>query len=130
MTNEFTPFAMFLEEKTNSSRHCQAIDSDANSGLQPEFFARQKDQESVQEPFSRFVPLVRTQFTAMSIKVYPEPLGSIFLTGLDGFVYEFPAAIANQHRVSPERIKELGHLPIVPCTRKTEKKREESGAPI
>jgi hypothetical protein len=34
---------MFLEEKTNSSRHCQAIDGDANSGLKPEFFAQQKD---------------------------------------------------------------------------------------
>ena len=52
----------------------------------------------------------------MSIKLYPEPLGSIFLTGLDGFVYEFPATIAKKHRVSPERIKELGHLPIVPYT--------------
>ena len=52
----------------------------------------------------------------MSIKVYPEPLGSVFLTGLDGFVYEFPELLAKQHRVSPERIKELGHLPIVPYT--------------
>jgi hypothetical protein len=53
---------------------------------------------------------------ATSIKLYPEPLGSIFLTGPDGFVYEFPANIANKHRVSPERIKELGHLPIIPYT--------------
>ncbi|HKM57712.1 MAG TPA: hypothetical protein VJX28_03135 [Chthoniobacterales bacterium] len=52
----------------------------------------------------------------MSIKLYPEPLGSIFLTGLDGFVYELPEAVAKQHRVSPERLKELGHLPIIPCT--------------
>jgi hypothetical protein len=52
----------------------------------------------------------------MSIKLYPEPLGSVFLTGLDGFVYEFPEAIANQHRVSAKRIKELGHLPIAPYT--------------
>jgi hypothetical protein len=53
----------------------------------------------------------------MSIKLYPEPLGSVFLTGLDGLVYEFPEAIARQHRVSPERIKELGHLPIAPYTK-------------
>jgi hypothetical protein len=75
-----------------------------------------KDQESLQEPFSRLVLLVTNHFTAMSIKQYPEPLGSIFLTGMDGFVYEFPQAIAEQHRVSPDRIKELGHLPIVPYT--------------
>jgi hypothetical protein len=52
----------------------------------------------------------------MSIKLYPEPLGSVFLTGLDGLVYEFPEAIAKPYRVSPERIKELGRLPIVPYT--------------
>ncbi len=52
----------------------------------------------------------------MSIKQYPEPLGSIFLTGPDGFVYEFPEEVAKQHRVSLERIKELGHLPIAPYT--------------
>jgi hypothetical protein len=52
----------------------------------------------------------------MSSKLYPEPLGSVFLTGLDGFVYEFPETIAKQHRISPERIKELGHLPIAPYT--------------
>ena len=48
------------------------------------------------------------------MKQFPEPLGSIFLTGLDGFIYEFPEALARQHRVSSERIKELGHLPIAP----------------
>jgi hypothetical protein len=52
----------------------------------------------------------------MSTKQYPEPLGSIFLTGPDGFVYEFPEAIAKQYRVTPERTKELGHLPIAPYT--------------
>lgn len=53
----------------------------------------------------------------MSIKVYPEPLGSIFLTGPDGFIYEFPESLAKQYRVTPERIKELGHLPIAPYTK-------------
>jgi hypothetical protein len=53
----------------------------------------------------------------MSIKVYPEPLGSIFLTGPDGFMYEFPESLAKQYRVSPERVKELGHLPITPYTK-------------
>jgi hypothetical protein len=53
----------------------------------------------------------------MSIKVYPEPLGSIFLTGPDGFIYEFPESLAKQYRVTPERIKELGHLPITSYTK-------------
>ena len=53
----------------------------------------------------------------MSIKVYPEPLGSIFLTGPDGFIYEFPESVAKQYRVSPERMKELGHLPISSYTK-------------
>jgi hypothetical protein len=53
-------------------------------------------------------------FKGMSMKQFPEPLGSVFLTGLDGFIYELPEALARQHRVSPERIKELGHLPIAP----------------
>ena len=52
----------------------------------------------------------------MSIKLYPEPLGSVFLTGLDGFIYEFPEEMARQYRVSPERVKELGHLPLAPYT--------------
>jgi hypothetical protein len=116
-TDELTRFANVSAGENNSTPHWPAVDSGAKSGLQLEFFVLQKDLESLQEPFSCFVPVVTTHFTVMSIKVYPEPLGSIFLTGLDGFVYEFPAAIANQHRVSPERIKELGHLPIVPYTR-------------
>jgi hypothetical protein len=53
----------------------------------------------------------------MSIKLYPEPLGSIFLTGPDGIVYEFPEAMAKEYRVSAERVKELGHLPIAPYTK-------------
>jgi hypothetical protein len=76
-----------------------------------------KGSKNVQEAFSCFVPVVTTHITAMSMKLYPEPLGSVFLTGLDGHVYEFPEAIARQHQVSPERIKELGHLPIVPYTK-------------
>ena len=45
-------------------------------------------------------------------KTYPEPLGTVFLAGLDGFVYEIPEDVALTYRITPDRIKELGHLPI------------------
>jgi hypothetical protein len=41
-------------------------------------------------------------------------LDSLFLTGPDGAIYEFPAALAAQHRITTQREKELGHLPIRP----------------
>jgi hypothetical protein len=44
----------------------------------------------------------------------PRRLDTIFLTGPGGLVYEFPRELATQHLVSPERVKELGHLPILP----------------
>ena len=41
-------------------------------------------------------------------------LDTVFLTGPGGRVYELPAAVAEQYLVRPDRISELGHLPIVP----------------
>lgn len=41
-------------------------------------------------------------------------LDSVFLTGPDGFVYEFPKEVADAHRISEQRIAVLGHLPIKP----------------
>jgi hypothetical protein len=76
-----------------------------------------KAQKICKNPSCASSLLVANHITAMSMKLYPEPLGSVFLTGLDGLVYEFPEAAAKQHQVSPERIKELGHLPIVPYTK-------------
>jgi hypothetical protein len=45
-------------------------------------------------------------------KIYPEPLGTVFLAGLDGCVYEIPEEVALTYRITSARIKELGHLPI------------------
>jgi len=44
-------------------------------------------------------------------------LSTIFATGADGKIYEIPAATASEFVVTPERVKELGHLPILPYTK-------------
>ena len=43
---------------------------------------------------------------------FPQPLGTIFLTGPDGFVYEVPEEVAKEYRITPGRVAELGHLPL------------------
>lgn len=54
-------------------------------------------------------------------------LESVFLTGPGGGIYEIPAQIAEQYRVSAERISELGHLPIRPYEMPTEGEDEVGG---
>jgi len=44
-------------------------------------------------------------------------LNTIFATGADGKIYEIPAASASEFLITPERVKELGHLPILPYTK-------------
>jgi hypothetical protein len=44
----------------------------------------------------------------------PVKLDSTFLTGPGGFVYELPCAEAQKYIITPERVKELGHLPVTP----------------
>jgi hypothetical protein len=44
--------------------------------------------------------------------LFPQPLGTIFLTGPDGFVYELPEEVAEKYRITQPRIAELGHLPL------------------
>lgn len=44
----------------------------------------------------------------------PEPLDTIFLTGPGGRVYEVPRQVADKYLLGLARIRELGHLPIVP----------------
>ncbi len=41
-------------------------------------------------------------------------MDSTFLTGPGGLVYELPLAEASKYVVTPQRVKELGHLPVVP----------------
>lgn len=41
-------------------------------------------------------------------------LNTTFLTGPGGLIYEIPLDVAASYVVSPERVKELGHLPIRP----------------
>jgi hypothetical protein len=43
-----------------------------------------------------------------------ERLNTIFLAGPGGLVYEIPREEAAKFAVTPQRIKELGHLPIAP----------------
>src|SRR5258708_20191859 len=43
---------------------------------------------------------------------FPQPLGTIFLTGPDGFVYEVPEEVARKYRMTPARVVELRHLPL------------------
>lgn len=43
---------------------------------------------------------------------FPQPLGTIFLTGPDGFVYEVPEEVAKKYRITPDRVAELEHLPL------------------
>jgi hypothetical protein len=45
-------------------------------------------------------------------KIYPQPLGTVFLAGFDGCVYEIPEEVALTYRITPVRVKELGHLPV------------------
>lgn len=56
-------------------------------------------------------------------------LNTIFVTGADGKIYEIPAAKAAEFVITPERMKELCHLPILPytkvATRATRKKKKE-----
>jgi len=44
-------------------------------------------------------------------------LGSIFATSANGKIYEIPTARALEFMITPERAKELGHLPILPYTK-------------
>ena len=44
----------------------------------------------------------------------PRALGTVFLTGPGGHMYEIPREVAEQHLVTLARLRELGHLPIVP----------------
>ncbi len=44
-------------------------------------------------------------------------LDTIFATGPDGKIYEIPSASASEFLITPERVKELGHLPITPYTK-------------
>lgn len=41
-------------------------------------------------------------------------LDSVFLTGPGDLLYEVPKDVATKYVMSPERLKELGHLPIEP----------------
>jgi hypothetical protein len=43
---------------------------------------------------------------------FPQPPGTIFLTGPDGVVYEVPEEVAKEYRVTPDRVAELGHLAL------------------
>lgn len=57
-------------------------------------------------------------------------LESVFLTGPDGRIYEFPRSLSDQHAVSAERVKELGHLPIQPYTLASEHAGKEEEATV
>ena len=46
---------------------------------------------------------------------FPESLGTIFLTGPGGFVYEMPEEVAKEYRVAQDRVAELEHLPSTVC---------------
>jgi hypothetical protein len=46
------------------------------------------------------------------LSFFRQPLGTIFLTGPDGFVYEVPEEVAKEYRITPARVAELGHLPL------------------
>jgi hypothetical protein len=46
--------------------------------------------------------------------LFPQPLDTIFLAGLDGFVYELPEEVAKRYRITPARVEALGHLPLAP----------------
>jgi hypothetical protein len=52
--------------------------------------------------------------------LFPQPLGTIFLTGPDGFVYELPEEVAKEYRIPVARLEELGHLPLEPYPRATQ----------
>src|SRR5258708_15264892 len=43
---------------------------------------------------------------------FPQPLGTIFLTGPDGFVYEVPEEVAKKYRMTSARFLEPRHLPL------------------
>src|SRR5260370_32692959 len=43
---------------------------------------------------------------------FPQPLGTIFLTGPDGFVYEVPEEVAKKYRMTSARVVEFRHLPL------------------
>src|SRR5258708_19257279 len=43
---------------------------------------------------------------------FPQPLGTIFLTGPDGFVYEVPEEVAKKYRMTSARVVELRDLPL------------------
>lgn len=52
--------------------------------------------------------------TAPEQNPLPQRLDSVFLTGPGGRVYEIPRKLADKYLIGLERIRELGHLPIVP----------------
>jgi hypothetical protein len=41
----------------------------------------------------------------------PEPLDVVFLFDRHGHAYELPRPLADAHRLTPARLRELGHLP-------------------
>src|SRR5260370_40754721 len=45
---------------------------------------------------------------------FPQPLGTIFLTGPDGFVYEVPEEVAKKYRMTSARVLGLQHPPPPP----------------
>lgn len=46
----------------------------------------------------------------------PIALGTVFVTAPDGKIFELPRSVAESYVVTPEREKELGHLPLQPYT--------------
>src|SRR5260221_4555686 len=44
--------------------------------------------------------------------VFPQRLGTIFLTGPDCFDYQVPEEVARKYRMTPARVVELRHLPL------------------
>ncbi len=54
-------------------------------------------------------------------------LGTTFLTGEDGRVYELPLDVAERYVVTPERERALGHLPILPYTKLQPKPDDDDG---
>jgi len=64
-------------------------------------------------------------------------LESVFLTGPGDLLYEIPKDVATKFVLSPERLKELGHLPIEPYSaiggkrqQSQQKSNEEAGGDV